>query len=178
MKIEDLILPGAILIGAYFLLTKLGDITKPITDVIGGVGQLDQPVITQPKEIKGVTISPKVTAPTPINYGMPVTGLPGFVEFATTNPYTEEKSMFAVRDSLVFTTALVAQDLGLIKKETAIKTSPQQKATIPIVTKGTSKTASQYAVKTPGVTILRPLEIVKAGQAIKATNAYKKPGGM
>jgi hypothetical protein len=162
MKIEDLIIPGALVIGGYILFTKfkdifkpLEDIVKPVTDILPPISNLDKPIVPSPKGF------PK--APTPINYGVPVTGVPGFVDFAKTpiggkGTPTPSYGAFlfpplGIVDAITKVPKLIDETFNKPKQQAYVKTkpiigTPSERKTIPVsaVPKGAPKKV-YYKVK-------------------------------
>jgi hypothetical protein len=150
MKLEDLILPGAIILGGYILLTKfkdifkpLEDIIKPVTDIIPPIRNLDKPIIPSPPGF------PK--APTPINYGLPATGVPGFVEFAKT-PVGGKGSPTPSYGAFLF------PPLGIVDAV----------ASFPKLIEATFPKASKPKVVSPSLSLpVTPVQIAKGGAVFK-----------
>ena len=139
MRIEDLILPGAIIIGGYILFTKFKDIVKPVTDILPPISDFNKPIVPSPPGY--------APAPTPINYGVPVTGVPGFIDFAK-NPIggkgtpTPSYGAFlfpplGIFDAITSLPKLIDATIG---KKTTTATKPSSIIIHPSVAKALAKT--------------------------------------
>jgi hypothetical protein len=84
IDIGQIAMIGALLVGGYFVL-------KYVMPLLKGLGDVGEAVVGAPAAVITAVTTPIVpsppgypAAPSPINYGIPITGVPGFVEFAQT----------------------------------------------------------------------------------------------
>lgn len=162
---NTIILLGALTLGGYFIYQYLKN--SPLAKTVGGViegggqvidtgtspGGLPKPIVKYLEQIP-------ISIPEPIDLIEPVNLVPHIVKTLA----VDTKGNINPWKAPILATAAVGLLTGAIKpKQTVLKAQP--KTTIPIVT---------VNPVSRGVSILRPLEIVKTGQAIKAANkAFK-----
>lgn len=163
---NTLILIGGLAVGAYFLYNYLKNTPtgKAVGGVIEGGGQVIDTGTSPgglPKPIVNYLEQIPISIPEPIDLIEPVNIVPHLVKTLA----VDTKGNINPWKAPILATAAVGLLTGAIKpKAQVLKAQP--KTRIPIV---------QVNPATKGVTILRPLEIVRTGQAIKAAGAaFKK----
>lgn len=164
---NTVILIGALAVGVYFLYSYLKN--SPVGKAVGGITegvstitnttekiteQILQPII-QPTVTKEIGIK----TPSPLEYSMPVLALPKFIESFVTDK-TGKVNPFVAPLKATLAVGLTTGALKPISK-------PVAKTSIPIVAKSTSG----------AINVLKPLEIVKTGQAIHKVNLIAKNEG-